>query len=134
MPALGAAEAHRSALAGNPRFLTQLFGIEIDMRFQRGKYHQSKRESARQIELASTLEVDKFEYIASDFFPRILDLDRNDCLITDESSLWDFHGEESNGPFYSKILEAYGIDVSDVDRGNLAKIFQRIAEARQSKE
>ena len=104
------------------------------MRFQGGKYHPSKRESPRQIELASTLEVDKFESIASDFFPRILDMDRSDCLITDESSLWDFHGEESNGPFYSKILEAYGIDVSDVDRGNLVKIFQRIAEARQSKE
>jgi hypothetical protein len=104
------------------------------MRFQRGKYHPSKREYPRQIELASTLEVDKFESIASDFFPRILDMDRNDCLITDESSLWDFHGEGSNEPFYSKILEAYGIDVSDVDRGNLVKIFQRIAEARHSKE
>ena len=104
------------------------------MRFQRGKHHPSKRESPRQIELASTLEVDKLEGIASDFFPRILDMDRNDCLITDESSLWDFHSEESNGAFYSKILEAYGIDVSDVGRANLAKIFQRIAEARQSKE
>jgi hypothetical protein len=83
-----------------------LVEIEINMRFQRGEYHPSKRESPRQIELASTLEVDKFEGIASDFFPRILDMDRNDCLITDESSLWDFHSDESNGPFYSKILEA----------------------------
>jgi hypothetical protein len=104
------------------------------MRLQRGKYHPSKRESPKQIELASTLEVDKFESIASDFFPRILDMDRSDCLITDESSLWDFHGQGSNEPFYSKILEAYGIDVSDVDRGNLAKIFERITETRQSKE
>lgn len=104
------------------------------MRFQPGKYYPSKSESHRQIELASTLEVDKFESIASGFFPKILDMDRNDCLITDESSLWDFHGKESNAPFYSKILEAYGIDVSDVDSGNLAKIFQRISEVGQSKE
>jgi hypothetical protein len=104
------------------------------MRFQRGKYHPSKRDSPRQIELASTLEVDKFESIASDFFPRILDMDRNDCLITDESSLWDFHSEESNEPFYSKILEAYGIDVSDVERGNLAKIFRQITAGKESKE
>jgi hypothetical protein len=104
------------------------------MRFLRRKYYPSKRESPRQIELASTLEVDKFESIASDFFPRILDMDRNDCLITDESSLWDFHTELSNEPFCSKILEAYGIDVSDVEKGNLAKIFHRIAEAMQSKE
>ena len=73
------------------------------------------------LELASTVEVDKFESIAPDFFERILDMDRNDCLITDESSLWDFHGERSNEPFYSKILEAYGIDVSDVEKGTLQR-------------
>ena len=80
------------------------------------------------------MEVDKLESIASDFFERIFEMDRDDCLITDESSLWDFHSEISNEPFYSKILEAYGIDVSDVERGNLAKIFRRITEAKESKE
>ena len=86
------------------------------------------------LELASTVDVDKFESIAPEFFERILDMDRNDCLITDESSLWDFHGERSNEPFYSKILEVYGIDVSDVEKGNLAKIFQRIMEAKPPRE
>jgi len=62
-------------------------------------------------EPASTTEVDKFESIASDFFEKILDMDRNDCLITDESSLWDFHAERSNEPFYSRILEMHGIDM-----------------------
>lgn len=75
------------------------------------------------LELASTMEVDKFESIAPDFFKKILSVDRDDCLITDESSLWDFHGKGSNEPFYSKILETYGNDVSDVAKGNLAKIF-----------
>ena len=101
------------------------------MRFQRGKSDPVQR---KKIELASTMEIDKFESIAPDFFERILDMDRNDCLITDESSLWDFHTERSNDPFYSKILEVYGINVSDVEKGNLAKIFQRIMEAKQPRE
>ena len=75
------------------------------------------------------MEIDKFESIAPDFFERILDMDRNDCLITDESTLGDFHTESSNEPFYSKIVEVYGIDVSDVEKSNLARIFQRIIEA-----
>ncbi|HUS12703.1 MAG TPA: hypothetical protein VMZ30_19695 [Pyrinomonadaceae bacterium] len=104
------------------------------MRFQRGRINPSDRKPPLKFELASTVEVDKFEGIASDFFARILDMDRVDCLITDESSLWDFHSEQSNEPFYSRILEAYGVDVSDVERGNLAKIFRRITEARESKE
>lgn len=79
------------------------------------------------------MEIDKFESIAPDFFERILDMDREDCLITDESSLWDFHTERSNEPFYSRILEVYGIDVSDVEKGNLARIFQRIIEAKHPK-
>jgi hypothetical protein len=97
------------------------------MRFLRGKF---KRKSPLKIELASTMEVDKLESIASDFFVRIFEMDRDDCLITDESSLWDFHCEISNEPFYSKILEVYGIDVSDLEKGNLAQIFQRIMDAK----
>ena len=108
--------------------------MKLILRFQRGRIKPSDRKPPLRFELASTVEVDKFESIASEFFARIFDMDRDDCLITDESSLWDFHSEETNEPFYSRILQAYGIDVSDVETGNLAKIFQRIAEARQSKE
>ena len=104
------------------------------MRFQRRRINPSDRKPPLKVELAPSVEVDKFESIASDFFARIFDMDRDDCLITDESSLWDFHSEESNEPFYSKILEAHGIDVSDVERGNLAKILRRITEAREPKE
>jgi hypothetical protein len=82
-------------------------------------------------ELASTTEIDRYEFLATEFFRKILDINRNDCLITDESSLWDFHSEMSNDPFNSKILAAYGADVSDLVDGNLVKIFQRIAEAHR---
>ena len=76
-------------------------------------------------------EVAKYESIALDFFEKILDMNLNDCLITDESSLWDFHSESSNDSFHDKILNVYGVDVSGIEKGNLAKIFQRIAKVKQ---
>jgi hypothetical protein len=101
------------------------------MRFIRRKCPATERKSPLKFELASTTEVDKYEFLTAGFFESILGIDRNDCLITDESSLWDFHGERSNEPFQSRILEAYGVDVSDIVDGNLARIFQRIAEANR---
>ncbi|HEX8399623.1 MAG TPA: hypothetical protein VF644_19475 [Pyrinomonadaceae bacterium] len=101
------------------------------MRFQHRKFDQSERKSPTKFELASTTEIDKFESLATDFFEKILNMNRDDCLITDESSLWDFHGEISNDLFYSKILEVYRVNVSNVERGNLVKIFQKIAQAKR---
>ena len=101
------------------------------MRFIRRKHPTSERRSPLKFELASTAEIDKYEFLATEFFEKILDMNRNDCLITDESSLWDFHCERSNAPFYSNILEAYGVDVSDVVGGNLVRIFQRITDANR---
>jgi hypothetical protein len=64
--------------------------------------------------------------IAEDFFRRILEIDVQDCLISDESTLWDFHGEESNQHLHQKVWESYRIDISDIEDGNLVKIFERI--------
>jgi len=55
----------------------------------------------------------------------------HDCLVTDESSLWDFPGEETNGEYHQKIAGVYGIDISDIESGNLAQIFKRIREHKQ---
>ena len=104
------------------------------MRFARRYLNSRERKTPLKIELASTTEVDKFEDIAPDFFERILEMDRNDCLMTDESSLWDFHSEMSNESFVSRILDVYGVDVSDMEKANLAKIFHRIKEAQAAKE
>lgn len=49
-----------------------------------------------------------------------------DCFISDESSLWDFHTEETNEHLFEKILEIYEVDVSDIENGNLVEIFKRI--------
>src|ERR1044072_2650564 len=78
------------------------------------------------IEFAPTVRMQLHDDIADDFFSRVLDMNYGDCLITDESSLWDFHGEESNEHLHRKIWDAYRMDVSDIDDGNLVKIFERI--------
>ena len=78
------------------------------------------------IEFASSDEVEKHTILAADFFEKILDMDYRNCFITDESSLWDFHTEESNDHLNRKIQEVYNVDVSDIEGAKLVKIFERI--------
>jgi hypothetical protein len=78
------------------------------------------------IEFASTEKVSLHSDIAGDFFERVLEQNYDDCWISDESSLWDFHGEETNEHLHKKIWECYRVDVSDIEDGNLVKIFERI--------
>ncbi len=49
-------------------------------------------------------------------------------MITDESRLSDFtdSGAGDVAPIIKKIMKVYGIDVSDVSRGNLLEIFRKI--------
>jgi len=79
------------------------------------------------IEFASTAEVSRYRDIAEQFFPAILSMDYANCFISDESSLWDFHTEDSNDHFFARIRQVYGMDVSDITSANLAKIFERIS-------
>ncbi|MEW6206876.1 MAG: hypothetical protein AB1631_00810 [Acidobacteriota bacterium] len=79
------------------------------------------------IEFASSVEISSYEDVALDFFDKILDMNYRECWISDESSLWDFHAEESNEHLNQKILMIYGVDVSDIESGNLVKIFERIS-------
>ena len=85
------------------------------------------------IEFASAAVVDAHHEIARDFLTRILDLSYDNCFISDESSLWDFHGEETNEDLNRKILLLYGVDVSDVEGAKLAGIFERIADHRRAR-
>jgi hypothetical protein len=54
-----------------------------------------------------------------------------EAWISDKSSLWDFHFEETNEELLAKIREVYGVDVSDIESARLSEIFERIAQARQ---
>jgi hypothetical protein len=61
---------------------------------------------------------------------RVLRLDW--AWISDESSLWDFHHQETNAALVAKIREVYGVDVSDIESANLADILDRIAANQRS--
>lgn len=72
--------------------------------------------------------VDQHSELANDFIQRILELKW--AWISDESTLGDFHDEETNERLLEKIRRDYGVDVSDISSGNLADIFDRIAKKR----
>jgi hypothetical protein len=80
------------------------------------------------IEFAANERVGQHSELAKDFVKRVLGLDW--AWISDESSLWDFHEDETNESLIEKIRHTYGVDVSDISNGNLADIFDRILERR----
>ena len=70
--------------------------------------------------------------LARDFMARVFNLNYDECFISDESSLWDLHTDETNDDYYRKIMLIYGVDVSTVEGAKLALIFERIANQRRS--
>jgi len=82
------------------------------------------------IEFAANERVGQHPELAKDFVKRVLDVDW--AWISDESSLWDFHGDDTNESLTNKIRDIYGVDVSDISDGNLADIFDRILQRKTS--
>jgi len=80
------------------------------------------------IEFVKSNRVDQHSELAKDFIQRVLEIEW--AWISDESSLWDFHGDETNESLTEKIRNIYGVDVSDITSGNLADIFDRISNSR----
>jgi hypothetical protein len=63
----------------------------------------------------------------SEFIQRIFGIGA--CLVTDESSLWDFQSEadgETKDEIIERIREAYGVNVADIEHGNLVAVLNRI--------
>ncbi|NYF51640.1 hypothetical protein [Tunturiibacter gelidoferens] len=80
------------------------------------------------VEFASQEQVNEYEALSEDFIHRVLDLDW--AWISDQSSLWDFNEEGDNSRLNAKIMEVYGVDVSDIQSGRLVAIFERIVQSR----
>ncbi len=80
------------------------------------------------IEFAPSDRVHAHPELTDEFIRRVLGLEW--AFVSDQSSLWDFHTDDTNDSLNAKIREIYGIDVSDVESGNLAEILQRIATRR----
>ena len=82
------------------------------------------------IVFAENQEIDKYSDLRDDFIHRILQLEW--AWISDESSLWDFHEEEDNQKFHTRISLLYGVETSDVQNANILAILQRIAASRNT--
>lgn len=76
------------------------------------------------IQFASDTCVEAHRELADDFIKRVLELEW--ALITDESSLWDFHEDDTNKDLAAKVRDIYGVDISDLQSGRLCDIFERI--------
>jgi hypothetical protein len=82
------------------------------------------------IEFAPSEHVRAHPELTDDFIKRVLGLDW--AFVSDGSSLWDFHTNKSNDALHAKIKDTYGVDVSDIESGNLAEILDRIATNKRS--
>jgi hypothetical protein len=121
----GAGDTREEALVS----LQKNFGIAKAKRLT--EHSPLPRPGARvPIEFASQARVDAHVELADDFIRRVLDIDG--AWISDESSLWDFHHQETNAALVARIREVYGVDVSDIESGNLADILDCIAAKRRT--
>jgi predicted RNase H-like HicB family nuclease len=84
------------------------------------------------IQFADRERIAAHEHLAEKFTREVLGLEW--AWISDESNLWDFTCEDSLDPYYSKIQDLYGVDVSRIDRGNLAEILELIAISQNKKD
>jgi hypothetical protein len=78
------------------------------------------------IEIAPIDRLAELEHLAPKFFSDVLDLNYADCLITDQSSLWDFHDQTDNSHYLNRIRDVYGIDVSNIDSARIVDILDRV--------
>ena len=86
----------------------------------------------KKIEFAPTTGIDRFFGISKEFMKKIFDFEPGEYLITDESSLHDFTrlDEMELSDIQIRIQDEYGIDISDIESGNLIEIFTRIYKNR----
>lgn len=79
------------------------------------------------IQFASQGRINTHSELARDFTHQVLGLEW--AFISDESCLWHFHTDENNDALFAKIREVYGVDVSDIESGNISQILDRIEES-----
>ena len=108
--------------------LEQMFERVKQNRAEEGKMAVRPGKKVR-LEFASQEKVSSDPALSDDFIERVLGLEG--AWISDESSLWDFHTEETNDHLFAKIREIYGVDVSDIESSKLWAIFERVEESRR---
>jgi hypothetical protein len=106
------------------------------------KFQERKAEHARlprpgrgaplEIKFAPTDQIELYREIADDLLARVIGMNPSECFISDESSLWDFHTEETNEPYIRKIALLYGVDVAGIEPPTITAICRKIDEARRA--
>jgi hypothetical protein len=90
-----------------------------------------------EVTFASTEKISRYDYLLDDFIEKVLGLEW--AWVSDISSLRDFtsrteYDEEEDqkkcAQFVWRIRKEYGVDVSDIEDGNLVRILERISESR----
>jgi hypothetical protein len=84
--------------------------------------------SYKPIEFASAEKLEGYREIEEDFVRHILDVEW--AFLSDESSLWDFSGDDTLAELYGRISNRYGVDVSGIEGANLVAIFDRIRRSK----
>lgn len=82
------------------------------------------------IEFAPTVEIEQYKELLEEFCIKILGFKSMEGIfISDESSLWDFHMEDSNEKYVNKIKEVYGVDTTRLGKsGNILSLLKLIRE------
>jgi hypothetical protein len=79
------------------------------------------------IQFASQTRVNANQLLLDDFIEKILGFKPNDpVFISDLSSLHDFADEENVDIYRKKILEIYGVDISDLKSALICDILERV--------
>jgi hypothetical protein len=79
------------------------------------------------VEFAPTGRVGMYPDIAERFLREVLGFaSGSPVFISDRSSLWDFGARDGIRDYVERIRHVFGVDVTDIEDGNLADIFERI--------
>jgi hypothetical protein len=107
--------------------------VRCEVRHEKGGTHLLAIEAVndKPLEFASASRVDQHSELMKDFIERVLQTEWT--WISDKSSLRDFSTGLNHDTLNAKVLEVYGVDVSDIRSGNLADIFDRIAKKNTSR-
>jgi hypothetical protein len=82
------------------------------------------------IEVADSRLVEGHKQLVDDILERVMGFPATDCLVTDESTLWDFHEDDDNREYFRKISLIYGVDVSGIEPPTFAAIAEKIRRDR----
>lgn len=80
--------------------------------------------------MPSTKKIGQYEYIAVDFFEKVLKMNYSYCFVSDQSSLWDFMLVAPPEELTRRVALYYKLELDPETYPFLADIFERIEKSR----